>query len=61
MGCHPIISIDSSHMSSPYGCALFSTTAYDTNDSMFPLEFGVVGSGNYEDSSWFLQNLKKMV
>ena len=43
------IYIDSSHMSGPYGGALFSTSAYDGNDSMFPLAFGVVGSKNYED------------
>ena len=51
MACCPIIYIyiDSSHMSSPYGGALFSTNAYDGNDSMFPLAFGVVGSENYED------------
>ena len=29
----------------------FSTSAYDGNDSMFPLAFGVVGSENYEDWS----------
>ena len=48
MGCRPIISIDSSHMSGPYGGALFSTSTYDGNDSMFPLAFGVVGSENYK-------------
>ena len=39
----------------------FSASAYDGNDSMFPLAFGVVGSENYEDWSWFLQNMKKVV
>ena len=61
MGCRPIISIDSSFMSGPYGGALFSASAYDGNDFMFPLAYGVVGSQNYEDWSWFLQNLKKVV
>ena len=61
MGCRPIISIDSSHLSGPYGGTLFSASAYDGNDSMFPLAFGVVGSENYEDWSWFLQNMKKVV
>ena len=40
MGCHLIISIDSSHMSRPYGGALFSAIAYDANDYMFLLTFG---------------------
>ena len=49
MGCQPIIAIDSAHMSGPHGGALFSATAYDANDSMFPLAFGVLSSKNYED------------
>ncbi|RVW66338.1 hypothetical protein CK203_066281 [Vitis vinifera] len=61
MGCWPIIAIDSTHMSGPYRGALFSAIAYDANDSMFPLAFGVMSSKNYEDWSWFLQNLKKVV
>ena len=48
-------------MSGPYGGALFSATTYDANDNMFPLTFGVMSSENYEDWSWFLQNLKKIV
>ena len=61
MGCRPIIAIDSAHMSGPYRGALFSATAYDANDAMFPLAFGVMSSENYDDWSWFLQNLKKVV
>ncbi|RVW82818.1 hypothetical protein CK203_051180 [Vitis vinifera] len=61
MGCRLIIAIDSAHMSGPYRGALFSATAYDANDAMFPLAFGVMSSENYGDWSWFLQNLKKVV
>ncbi|KAL6314417.1 hypothetical protein AAG906_025642 [Vitis piasezkii] len=49
LGCLPIIAIDSAHMSGPYSGALFSATAYDANDSMFSLAFGVMSSKNYED------------
>ena len=49
MGCRPIIAIDSAHMSGPYDSALFSTTAYNANDSMFPLAFEVMSLKNYED------------
>ena len=48
-------------MSGPYGGALFLAATYNANDSMFPLAFGVMSSKNYEDWSWFLQNLKKVV
>ncbi|XP_034710658.1 uncharacterized protein LOC117933406 [Vitis riparia] len=61
MRCRPIIVIDSAHMSGPYIGALFSATTYDANDAMFPLAFGVMSSENYDDWSWFLQNLKKVV
>ena len=61
MGCQPIIAIDSAHMSGPHGGALFSATAYDANDSMFPLAFGVMSSENYEDCLWFLEKLKIVV
>ncbi|KAL6328730.1 hypothetical protein AAG906_003416 [Vitis piasezkii] len=61
MGCRPIIAIDSAHMSGPYRGVLFSATAYDANDAMFPLAFGVMSSENYDDWSWFLQNLKKRI
>ena len=58
MGCRPIIAIDASHMSGPYGGALFSTTTYDVNDCMFLLACGIMSSENYEDWSWFLEKLK---
>ena len=61
MGCRPIIAIDSSHMSGPYNDSLFFATSYDANDCMFPLAIGVMSSDNYEDWSWFLENLKKVV
>ncbi|RVW73925.1 hypothetical protein CK203_056316 [Vitis vinifera] len=37
------------------------STAYDANDSMFPLAFGVMSSENYEDWLWFLEKLKIVV
>ena len=61
MGCRPIIAINSSHMSGPYGGALFSAIAYDANDYMFLLAFEIRSLENYEDWSWFLVNLKTIV
>ena len=58
MGCRPVIAIDLTHLSGLYRGSLFSATAYDADDGMFPIAFGVVSSENYEDWLWFLQKLK---
>ena len=60
-GDRPIIAIDSTHMSGLYGGALFLATAYNANDTMFSLGFGVMSSKNYEDCLWFLEKLKIVV
>ncbi|RVX17044.1 hypothetical protein CK203_003269 [Vitis vinifera] len=57
MGCRPVITIDSTHLSGPYRGSLFSAIAYDADDGMFPIAFGVVSLENYEDWLWFLQKL----
>ena len=61
LGCRPIISIDSSHMSGPYKDALFSASSYDANDDMFPLAYGLFSSENYKDWLWFLEKLKMVI
>ena len=55
------MAIDSSHMSGPYGGALFSAITYDANDCMFPLACGIMSLENFEDWSWFLEKLKTIV
>ena len=45
-------------MSGSYRGSLFSTTAYDADDGMFLIAFGVVTIENYEDWLWFLHKLK---
>ena len=47
-GCRPVIAIYSSHVSGPYGGAIFSATSYDGNDNMFPIAYGVMSFKNYE-------------
>ncbi|RVW68599.1 hypothetical protein CK203_058840 [Vitis vinifera] len=42
----------------PRQFAKTSGVAYDADDGMFPIAFGVVSSENYEDWLWFLQKLK---
>ena len=46
MGCRLVIAIDSTHLSGLYRGSLFSTTAYDHNDGMFPIAFGVISLEN---------------
>ncbi|KAL6340415.1 hypothetical protein AAG906_006076 [Vitis piasezkii] len=58
MGCRPIISIDSSHMSGPYKGALFSISSYDVDDDMFPLAYGLF---SFENCLWFLEKLKMVI
>nr|CAN61574.1 hypothetical protein VITISV_023349 [Vitis vinifera] len=57
-GCRPVLAIDSCHLSGPYKGALLFAIAYDADDGMFLLAFGVVSSENYEDWYWFLEKLK---
>ena len=59
--CRPVIAIDSSHISGPYGGAHFLATSYDVNDNMFSIAYGVMSSENYEDWNWFVQNLKNLL
>ena len=61
LGCRPIISIDSSHMSGPYKGALFLASSYDADDDMFPFAYGLFSSENYEDWLWFLEKLKMVI
>ena len=61
MGCWPIISIDSSHMSGPYKGTLFSIFSYEADDGMFPLAYGLFSSKNYEDWLRFLEKLKMVI
>ena len=60
-GCRLVIAIDSSHMSEPYGGALFLATSYDANDNMFSIAYGVMSSKNYEDWNWFFSLDKDVV
>ena len=58
-GCRPIIAIDSAHMSGPYCGALFLATAYDANDSMFPLAFRVAKTKNKNRPNVSIQRCTK--
>ena len=61
MGCRPIISIDSSHMSGASKGTLFSVSSYDADDDMFPLAYCLFSSKNYKDWLWFLEKLKMVI
>ena len=61
MGCRPIKSTDSSHMSESYKGALFLASSYDANNVMFPLAYCLFSSENYEYWLWFLEKLKMVI
>ncbi|KAK9269075.1 hypothetical protein L1049_000843 [Liquidambar formosana] len=61
LGYCPIIAVDSSFLSVPYRGALYSATAFNADDEMYPLTFGILSSENYEDWLWFLQHLKELI
>ncbi|KAL6338006.1 hypothetical protein AAG906_007819 [Vitis piasezkii] len=61
MGCRPIISTDSSHMSESDKGALFLASSYDANNVMFPLAYCLFSSENYKDWLWFLEKLKMVI
>ncbi|KAK9289534.1 hypothetical protein L1049_007689 [Liquidambar formosana] len=61
LGCRPIIAVNSSFLSAPYRGALYSATAFNADDEMYPLAFGILSYENYEDWLWFLQHLKGLI
>lgn len=49
MACCPIVVIDSLHMSGPYKGALFLASSFGVDDRLFPMDYGLFSSKNYEE------------
>ncbi|XP_028786662.1 uncharacterized protein LOC114742605 [Neltuma alba] len=59
-GCRPIIYIDGCHLSGPDKGTLLSACAFDTDNELFPLAYGIVSGETNDEWTWYLQNLKEI-
>ncbi|XP_028771259.1 uncharacterized protein LOC114728511 [Neltuma alba] len=59
-GCRPIVYIDGCHLSGSYKGTLLSTCAFDVDNELFPLAYGIVSRETNDEWAWFLQNLKEI-
>ncbi|XP_054816842.1 uncharacterized protein LOC129316438 [Prosopis cineraria] len=57
-GCRHILYIDGCFLSYPYKGTLLATSAYDTDNDLFPLAYAIVSGETFEDWSWFLRNVE---
>jgi hypothetical protein len=55
--CHPLISIDDTHLYSQYKVKLLVVVAYDANNRAYPLCFTIVKKEMNNNWSWFLDLL----
>lgn len=61
LGCRPLLFIDDYHLSIPFRGTLWSVTALDANDGIYPVAYWIVATDNDADWSWFFEKLKLIV
>nr|XP_023877093.1 uncharacterized protein LOC111989531 [Quercus suber] len=61
LGCRPLLFIDDYHLSIPFRGTLWSVTALDANDGIYPVAYWIVATDNDVDWSWFFEKLKLIV
>ena len=54
-GCRPLVRLDGCHLKGKFGGHIYSATARDENDNIFPVALGVVEQENKDSWVWFLQ------
>ena len=59
--CRPVISIDGTFLKGKYGGIMLVAVAYDANNQLFPIAFGVVDSENNESWTYFLHYLREAI
>ncbi|XP_028773768.1 uncharacterized protein LOC114730821 [Neltuma alba] len=61
VGARHILYIDGTHLSGPYKGTLLSASAYDADNELLPFAIGIVKGETYEDWTWFLVMIKKII
>ena len=59
--CRPVISIDGTFLKTKYGGIMLVAVAYDANNQLFPIAFGIVDSENNNSWTYFLQKLREAI
>ena len=52
--CHPVLSIDITHLYGKYKGSLLIVIGCDGNNQLFPLEFAITKSENIDSWEWLL-------
>ena len=59
--CHPLISIDGTHLYGKYKAKLLIVVAYDSNNGVYPLCYAIVEEESNSNWRWFLHLLHQYV
>ena len=59
--CHPVMSIDGTHLYEKYKITLLIAMGYDGNNQLFPLEFSIIEGENIDSWGWFLACIRNRV
>jgi len=60
-GCRPYLSIDSTALNGRWNGHLFSATALDGHNWMYPVAFGFFDGETTENWTWFMRELQKAI
>ena len=59
--CHPVLSIDGTHLYGKYKGMLLIAMGCDRNNQLFPLKFYITEGENIESWGWFLECIRNKV
>ena len=59
--CHPVLSIDGTHLYGKYKGTLLISMGCDENNQLFPLTFAIIEGENIDSWGWFLACIRNRV